>query len=79
MDEREDTMDEREVHTSLVNIAYSGASTRNNIIESNSFEDHKHLCPNIRPRAVIRTHNGFNFCINFLSAQGAFSVKYGIW
>ena len=25
------TMDEREVHTSLVNIAYSGASTRNNI------------------------------------------------
>ena len=31
MDEREDTMDEREVHTSLVNIAYSGASTRNNI------------------------------------------------
>ena len=30
-DEREDTMDEREVHTSLVNIAYSGASTRNNI------------------------------------------------
>ena len=31
MDEREDTMDEREVHNSLVNIAYSGASTRNNI------------------------------------------------
>ena len=25
------TMDEKEVHTSLVNIAYSGASTRNNI------------------------------------------------
>ena len=31
MNEREDTMDEREVHTSLVNIAYSGASTRSNI------------------------------------------------
>ena len=31
MDEREDTMDEREVRTSLVNMAYSGASTRNNI------------------------------------------------
>ena len=39
MDEREDTMDEREVHTSLVNIAYSGASTRNNIYWSNSFQD----------------------------------------
>ena len=28
-----------------------------------------------RPGAVIRTYNGFNFCINFL--KGAYSVKYG--
>ena len=41
---------------------------------------HKRLCPNIRPGgAVIQTHNGFNFCINFLSAQGPFSVKYGTY
>ena len=34
-------MDEREVHTSLVNIAYSGASTvpETTFIESNSFQD----------------------------------------
>ena len=74
-------MDEREVHTSLVNIAYSGASTRKHLLKVTVFKTtflHKPLCPNIRPGGGNTDTHGFNFCINFLSAQGAVSVKDGI-